>query len=221
MDSISASIARVVRAELLNQDGITKISPFRRFSTLYSEQSPSDSVLFLDSGLVILCTHGEDGKDVILQVIAPGELFGELSLGMEPTRDVTARTLADSTIHIIPKTLFITFCDTHPGMWRLFVELLVQRSRDLETRIELLCTKPVEHRILHCIFEAAKSFGLPVGGGTYSVPLSQEEFAALVGATRETTSATLNQLARRGLIRLGRRQIIVPSLNGAAAAAGD
>jgi DNA-binding IclR family transcriptional regulator len=47
--------------------------------------------------------------------------------------------------------------------------------------------------------------------GEYSLPLSQSELASLIGATRETTSTTLNALARRGLIKLGRRLLVVPS----------
>jgi CRP/FNR family transcriptional regulator len=47
----------------------------------------------------------------------------------------------------------------------------------------------------------------------YSIPLSQSELASLIGATRETTSTTLNSLARRGLVRLGRRLLVVSSVD--------
>jgi Crp-like helix-turn-helix domain len=57
---------------------------------------------------------------------------------------------------------------------------------------------------------------LVIGSGVeeYTIPLSQGELASLIGATREATSTTLNALARRSLIRLGRRQIILASLDG-------
>ena len=47
----------------------------------------------------------------------------------------------------------------------------------------------------------------------YSIPLSQSELASLIGATRETTSTTLNALARRGLVRLGRRLLVISSMD--------
>src|SRR6266568_4051031 len=109
MESICGMIADLVRAELLGQDGVVKLADATRFTTLYSEGSPADSVLFLESGLVKLCKPGEHGKELILEIIAPGELFGELALGTEPTRLADAQVLLESTVYIIPKDLFACF----------------------------------------------------------------------------------------------------------------
>jgi CRP-like cAMP-binding protein len=65
----------------------------------------------------------------------------------------------------------------------------------------------------------ARVFGAKSNGSECSIPLSQGELASIIGATRETTSTTLNTLARQGVIRLGRRQLIVPSIDGVLAAA--
>ena len=77
MDSQSISIAAAVRSELINLDGVTKFSPNRRFATVYSEGSALDSLFFLESGLVKILKRGSDNKEIILQIVAPGELFGE------------------------------------------------------------------------------------------------------------------------------------------------
>lgn len=221
MEPPSSSIAAIVRAELLHQDGVIKFAPNRRFTTLYSEGSPADSILFLESGLVKLCKRGEEGKEIILQVVAPGELFGEQALGAEMTRATSAEVLQEGAIYVIPKDLFIRFCDGRPEMWRYVAQLLVQRKRDLEKKIELLCMQDVEYRILHYMAELATAFGSRLDGHEFSIPLSQGELAGLIGATRETTSTTLNLLARRGLIRLGRRQLILSSLDGVKNAVKD
>jgi CRP/FNR family transcriptional regulator, cyclic AMP receptor protein len=221
MEPPSSSIAAIVRAELLHLDGVIKFAPNRRFTTLYSEGSPADSVLFLESGLVKLCKRGEEGKEIILQVVAPGELFGEQALGMEHTRATAAEVLQEGTIYVIPKEVFMRFCDGRPDMWRHVAQLLVQRKRELEKKIELLCMQDVEYRILHYMAELAGVFGAKLDGHEYAIPLSQGELASLIGATRETTSTTLNLLARRGLIRLGRRQLVLASLDGVRTAARD
>jgi CRP-like cAMP-binding protein len=106
-------------------------------------------------------------------------------------------------------------------MWRYVAQLLVQRKRELEKKIELLCMQDVEYRILHYMAELAGVFGAKLDGHEYAIPLSQGELASLIGATRETTSTTLNLLARRGLIRLGRRQLVLASLDGVRTAARD
>jgi CRP/FNR family cyclic AMP-dependent transcriptional regulator len=221
MEPPANAIAAIVRAELLLQDGVIKFAPNRRFTTLYSEGSPADSVLFLESGLVKLCKRGDEGKEIILQVVSSGELFGEQALGMETVRSAAAEVLQEGTIYVIPKDVFTRFCDGRIDMWRHVAQLVVQRKRDLEKKIELLCMQDVEYRILHYMAELAAAFGSRLEGNEYAIPLSQGELASLIGATRETTSTTLNGLARRGLIRLGRRQLILASLDGLRSAARD
>jgi len=221
MDSQSLSIATVVRSELVNQDGVTKFSPNRRFATVYSEGSPLDSLFFLESGLVKIYKRGEDNKEIILQIVSPGELFGEQALGSEAGRSIAAEVLQEGVIYVIPRELFVRVCDEHPELWREISNVLTTRKRQLEKKIELLCLRDVEYRILYYVADLARMFGVRANGAEYSIPLSQGELASLVGATRETTSTTLNHLARKGVIRLGRRQLIVPSIDGVLEAANQ
>jgi CRP-like cAMP-binding protein len=221
MDAQSISIAAAVRSELINLDGVTKFSPNRRFATVYSEGSPSDSLFFLEAGLVKILKRGDDNKEIILQVVSPGELFGEQSLGDESARSMAAEVLQEGVIYVIPRDLFLRACDDHPELWREISLLLTSRKRHLEKKIELLCLRDVEYRILYYMADLARTFGARSAGAEYSIPLSQGELASLIGATRETTSTTLNALARRGIIRLGRRQLIVPSIDGVLEAANQ
>ncbi len=219
MDSQATSIATVVRSELINLEGVTKFSPNRRFALVYSEGSPADNLLFLESGLVKIYKRGEDSKEIILQIVSPGQLFGEQALGSDQLRPSSAEILQDGVIYVIPRPVFLRVCDQRPDFWRDITTLLTDRNRQLEKKIELLCLRDVEYRILFYMADLARTFGAKAGGAEYSIPLSQGELASLIGATRETTSTTLNALARRGVIRLGRRQLIVPSVEGVLAAA--
>jgi CRP/FNR family cyclic AMP-dependent transcriptional regulator len=220
MDSSRTSLSAAVRTELLPLEGVTKFSPNRRFATVFSETSPADTVFFLESGLVKLSKCGEESKEIILQIVTPGELFGLQAL-TEPARELSAEVLHEGVIYVIPRDLFARFCDERPHLWRLVAEVLIERKRELEKKIELLCLKDVEYRILYYMAELASTLGGRLNGSEYSIPLSQGELASLIGATRETTSTTLNSLARRGLIRLGRRQLVVPSLEEVRAAAKE
>jgi CRP/FNR family transcriptional regulator, cyclic AMP receptor protein len=207
------SFPATVRTHLLTMDGVAKFSPNRRFASLYSEGSPADTLFFLESGLVKIHRRADDGKEIILQVVAPGELFGEQALGTEHSRAVSAEVLQEGVIYVIPRELFLSFCEAHPEMWHHIAVMTINRKRDLEKKIELLCLRDVEYRILHYLGELASTIGQKGEGNEYSIPLSQGEFASLIGATRETTSTTLNTLSRRGLVRLGRRQLNVSSLD--------
>jgi len=221
MNSQPISIASLVRSELINLDGVAKFSPNRRFATVYSEGGPSDSLFFLEAGLVKILKRGTDNKEIILQIVSAGELFGEQALGTEAARSMAAEVLQEGVIYIIPRDLFVRVLDDHPELWREISGLLTTRKRQLEKKIELLCLRDVEYRILYYMADLAKTFGAKSNGSEYSIPLSQGELASLIGATRETTSTTLNALARRGIIRLGRRQLIVPSIDGVLEAANQ
>lgn len=219
MESQSSAFAAVVRSDLVGQDGVTKFSPNRRFATVFSEGSPADTIFFVESGLVKIYKRGAEQKEIILQIAGPGEVFGEQALGTEPSRSIAAEVLQEGAIYVIPREIFLRTCEKRPDLWREISALLTARKRQLEKKIELLCLHDVEYRILFYAAELARTVGAKTNGSEYSIPLSQGELASLIGATRETTSTTLNVLARRGLIRLGRRQLIIPSIDGVLAAA--
>ncbi len=221
MDAHSLSISTFVRRELINLDEVTRFSPNRRFETIYSVGSPPESLYFLESGLVKIHKRGEANKHIVLQIVSEGELFGEDALGLEPSRCVAAEILREGVIYVIPRDLFIRVCDDQPILWREITCLLAARKRQLEKKIELLYLLDVEYRILYYMADLARIFSARSRGPEYSIPLSRSELASLIGATRETTSTILNVLARRGLVRLGRRQLIVPSIDGVLEAANQ
>lgn len=219
MDPQLTNLSATLRNELINQEGVTRFSPNRRFATVFSEGSPADSLFFLESGLVKVYKRGDDNKELILQIISPGELFGEQALTGESGRCVAAEVLQEGVIHVIPRDVFLRACERRPEFWRDISMFLAARKRQLEKKVELLCLRDVQYRILFYLAELARTFGAKSNGAEYSIPLSQGELASLIGATRETTSTTLNALARQGVIRLGRRQLIVPSIEVVLAAA--
>src|SRR5579884_743609 len=222
MPSTPSALTTLCRNELIHQEAVSRYAPARRFASLFTEASPSDALYFLDSGLVKIFKRGEDGKEIILRVVAPGEIFGEQALVAEDGRRLSAEILQEGVIYVIPKSVFTAFCDSHPGVWRMIAETVGTRQRELEKKIELLCLQDVEYRILYYLGELATTLGHRAdGAGEYGIPLSQSELASLIGATRETTSTTLNALARRGLVRLGRRLLIVSSIDGLRSAANE
>jgi len=219
MDLQFNSIVAAVRSELINLEGVTKFAPNRRFAIIYSEGSPADTLFFVESGLVKIYKRGEDNKEIILEIVSGSAIFGDEALGTQQTRASSAEVLQEGIIYVIPRPIFLRLCEQRAELWREFSGLLLERNRQLEKKIELLCLRDVEYRILYYMAELAKTFGAKGSGSEYSIPLSQGELASLIGATRETTSTTLNALARRGVIRLGRRQLIVPSIEGVLSAA--
>lgn len=205
----SASLAAILRETLLAEGAVTRIQRCRRFTVLYSPGSAADCVYYLENGLVKIVKGVDDGKEVLLHLIRPGEIFGEDSILTGTHRDATAEVVSEASITVIPKDVFQQFCAQTPNGWRLMAEQSVRRAQHLEQKLELLVVRDVEYRILHYLAELAEALGVPQPDGTCTMRFSQGEIAGLVGATRETTSTTLNSLARRGLVVLGRRRLVV------------
>ena len=218
---MNAALTQLIRSELLRNEGVRRLAPARRFTSLLTSETAPECVLFLDSGYVKIVRRGDDGKEAILAIVGPGQLFAEHSLH-RVTRPFTAEVIQEGIIYEIPRELFLSFCHNHPEAWKMLWELALERQLALEQKVALLSLKDVEYRILYYLGQLAKTFAVPLSDKQeYSLPLSQSEIANLIGATRETTSTTLNSLARRGLLRLGRRNVTVGSLETIYAACRD
>ena len=210
---MNTALTSLIRSELLHAEGVRKLPPARRFASLLTSETAPESILFLDSGFVKVIRRGENAKEVILSIVGPGEVFAEHALLNRVPRPFTAEMLQDGVIYEIPRDVFLAFCRQHVEVWQMLWELAIHRQLEAEQKTSLLCLEDVEFRILYYLGKLAPQFAAPASDqAEYSLPLSQSELASLVGATRETTSTTLNALSRQGLLRLGRRLVTVKSL---------
>jgi len=206
------ALANAIREDLLSADGVKKVVLNRRAAAVFSVGTPANHVFFLDAGLVKIERTTEGNREILLSVVAPGELFGEQALTGEGAFNVSAKVLESGIAYSIPTDAFQKFCERRPEVWRLLTQHLLLRKDELERKIEHLCQSDVKERLVYYLEELARLS--PSHDPTGSViHISQNELASLVGATRETTSTTLNALARQGLIALGHRLVMIPSLD--------
>ncbi|MBL8227429.1 MAG: Crp/Fnr family transcriptional regulator [Bryobacterales bacterium] len=203
------SFSSIMREAHLPRDVVTRLASCRRFTLLYEEGSLADSIYYLESGLVKIFKHCAGGRDVVLGLIRPGEVFGEEALLTRGHRCTSAEVVSEASVSVVPREAMLGFCHESPETWRLVADQLLRRAQVLEKKLELFMSRGVEYRILHYLAELAEVLGVPQADGSCAVSFSQVEIAALVGATRETTSSALNELARRGLVVLGRRRLVV------------
>jgi len=168
-------------------------------------------VFFLEAGLVKIERISEGNKEILLSVVAPGEIFGEQALTGEGAFSVSAKVLESGIAYSIPTDTFARFAERRPEVWRLLLQHLLLRKDELERKIEHLCHSDVKERLVYYLEELARLNPSHDPSGSV-IHISQNELASLVGATRETTSTTLNALARQGLIALGHRLVMIPSL---------
>lgn len=184
----------------------------RRSTTLFSQDQPADSLYYLEEGLAKMTRTNAAGDRIILCIRGRGDLVGEEVLAGEHARyESEVEILTPANVYRIPREALKNALATHADWALSFISYVLERKQALAHKVELLCLHDVEYRVLHFLADLA-SLVKPLADGSGSqIPITQLELADLVGATRETTSTTLNQLERKGLIKLSRRMLTVPS----------
>jgi CRP/FNR family transcriptional regulator len=206
------SLANSLRGTLLSAPEVSRLSHLRRSTGLFSQGQTADAVYFIEDGLVKLTRSSGAGGRIILTIRGTGDLAGEEALLLELSPYYTeAEVLTTATIFRIPREVISRFLSTHPQFTGEVISYLVNRRLALAEKVELLCLRDVEYRILHYLVELSKLVSPSTDGDGYQIPITQLELADLIGATRETTSTTLNHLERRGLLKLSRRMLTIPS----------
>jgi CRP-like cAMP-binding protein len=107
--------------------------------------------------LVKIHKRGDDNKEIILQIVRPASCSASRRWEPELRGSIAAEVLQEGVIYVIPRDLFLRVCDEHPELWREISGLLTARKRQLEKKIELLCLRDVEYRILYYMADLAKN----------------------------------------------------------------
>jgi CRP/FNR family transcriptional regulator, cyclic AMP receptor protein len=204
-------LTHVLRTNLLSLPEVSNLSSLRRFTSLYTQGQPADALFFIESGLVKITRTNAFGERIILVIAGPGDLIGdEVMSSAETSYQADAEVLSPANIHRIPGDTMRRFLSQGGDLSGLLIDRLLQNTKRLAQKVELLCLNDVEFRIRFYLADLAEIVG-PSPQDGYNLPITQAELADLIGATRETTSTTLNQLERKGLVKLSRRLLTVES----------
>ncbi len=194
-------------------EGVVLRSRCRRGTLAYRAGDPADALFLLKSGKVKIGRADGDGKALILQILVPGDLFGEMALLGETHRPSSVEVLEEAAFWVIPRKSVLEWLQPRPEAWQILAGLLGRRLQAVEAAIERFRFWDVEQRVIHLLLELAQQHGEPVVDGIHlKLQISQKELAQLVGSTRETTSSILNRLGKRGVLRIKRRRLTISSM---------
>jgi len=194
-----------------------------RGAEIFREGQPVESVYYLESGLVKLSRKWEGSqRPLIVRLVRPGELVGDRPAQTRQVRSHSAEALATSRCASLPLNDFQSIGSASPEVLFWIASQVEQRLADAERRVALIAFAQVDLRLLSLLADIAGVSGTQLGLPEHvNIPISQADLAQLAGATRETASTILNAFEWRGLLRLGRRQIEVLSLEALRQAVQD
>ena len=196
--------------EMQRVEAVTRMESVKRRQFIYLPGDPARTVYLLKVGRVKLSRVNEDGKELTLAILEPGEIFGELEVLEGTQRDTLAEALDDVSICVMQRSDFEAMLKKDSNTNIRLTKLIGLRLKKIESRIEDLVFKDVPARLAHLLFELSKEFGVQENGQTrLNVKFSHQELANLIGSTRETVTATLGDFKRRGLIAFDGRRLVI------------
>jgi CRP-like cAMP-binding protein len=181
---------------------------FKPGDYLYFAGDPADSLFIIAEGRVKLLRHTTAGKDVMLDLLIPGEFFGGLSTSSSSTYLETAQALTSVCALSISREGFRTILNQHPAVGIQVLDLVAARLEAAHDTIHQLSAQTAEQRIAATLLMLAAKLGEPHEVGLLiQTPLSRDELAEMTATTPETASRVISQFQRDGWIATGRKWI--------------
>ena len=195
-------------AEALTQS-LTE-SEYSRGETVFVEGEQGDTLFIVLTGKVKIGRRAADGRENMLSVMGPSDMFGELSLFDPGPRTATATVLTDAHLASLAHSSLRPWLNDRPEIAEQLLRVLARRLRRTNDALADLIFTDVPGRVAKALLGLAERFGTQEGDGVrVHHDLTQEELAQLVGASRETVNKALADFSSRGWMRVDSRAVTI------------
>jgi CRP-like cAMP-binding protein len=177
----------------------TRTDHFEREAAIFGQGEPCDRVWLLRAGEVKIIHHELDGREVILEVIMPGEVLGGAVLFM-PAHPATARAMTAVETLSFPSETYAGLLAAHPDLARKLIQMLGNRLHSMMD-LQIMAGERVERRLAHILLKLANRVGRPEPEGVLvTIPLSRQDLADMAGTTLETAIRTISRFREQGWV---------------------
>ena len=184
---------------------IARRRTFDKGEVVFHRDDPADSLHLIVRGRFGARVLTPLGDNVLLDVLGPGEAFGELALLLPGARrSATVSALEDGETRSVFRDDFARLQQTHPGVKDVLLRLLAEQLRRMSERLVEAHHVDADTRVRRRLLELARSYASENGA---VVPLTQEELAAMSGTSRATVNRVLRDEQRRGVLSLSRGRV--------------
>ncbi len=206
LTSNPAASASTLPAELLGAlAALGHTRSYAKGTIVVSEGEPALSMYLIHEGTLRVFVSDEDGKEVELNTMGPGEYFGELMLGSQ-VRTATVQTTSKARLTMITRAEFEQALAAQPALAFHVIQHLIDRVRQLSRNVQGLVSMDVYGRVVRLFNELARD---DAGRRIVPGPLSQQKIADRVGASRSMINRILQDLAAGGYIEARREHIVL------------
>ncbi len=191
---------------------LTRVAMLRnipRHTVVLHDGDRTDNIYFVLSGALKVQISDEEGREVILSMLGPGELFGEMGVLDDHPRSATVLAVESSEVVVIGKADFKRCLVENPDVSLFIMRNLTKRLRLADRNIESLALLDVYGRVARLLLEAAETVD---GRQVVTRKLTKQDIAKMIGASREMVSRVMRDLMAQGLIHEQDGQLVLVDL---------
>jgi CRP-like cAMP-binding protein len=202
-------------AELTDGDfaSLGRLTARRRYpkdTVVFFENEEGDSFFMILEGRIKVTILGDDGREVILSMLGPGDFFGEMALLDNEPRSATAIAVEETELLSLHRNDFQTVLTDNRSITTALIKILTARLRRANHQISTLALLDVYGRVARVIVDMAREEGRRLRDGRIAFRrATHQEIANRIGTTRETVTRMLKDLERQGLIHIEGKEIVV------------
>src|SRR5438552_5564225 len=179
----------------------------KRGASIFCKGDPGNSMFAVISGTVKISVSSPDGRNAILNLICPGEIFGEIAVLSGEPRTADAIANAQCEIFVIDRREFLPFVKSQPALSMKFIQLLCERLRRTSEQVEQIILQNLPGRLASALIGLTEKRKLEPANHT--IAITQQEISEMVGMTRESINKQLRAWAARKWVRLEHGAIVV------------
>jgi CRP-like cAMP-binding protein len=183
---------------------------FQKDDYVFFEGDLPEWLFIVNEGRVKLVKHSDTGKDVILQIFVPGDMFGEVSLFDRKPYSSSAQVMENSIILKLSRKDFLLFFGRHPFVATEMIAELGRQLREAHATIKSLAVDRVEQRIASILLKLAHKLGSQEHGGVMlNLSLTRQDLADMAGTTVETTIRVMSRFTKTKVIKPVNGKILI------------
>jgi CRP-like cAMP-binding protein len=177
---------------------------------IFFEGDPASWLGVVLEGRVKMIKHSEAGKDVVLNLIAPGEMIGEVAAFNGEPYPATAQAMEPTVVASIHQDDYLRLLKQYPALALKVIEEQGRRLRDAQDMVRSMAVERVERRIARILLKLAAATGSSSEDGiTIELPLTRQDIAEMAGTTVETAIRTMSRFRKKGLVRTKRGRVTI------------
>jgi CRP-like cAMP-binding protein len=175
-----------------------------RGEILFFQADPSESAYLVCSGTISIVLNGPDGREMVINEMHTGDMFGELGILTKKSRSTSAIARSNSELLAIPRQAFLRILDDEPQLARLILEITANRLQMSGKREGALAFLDAQARLARLLLELEEQ-----EHEKGYVTISQDELAHRTGLIRQTVAKALGKWRREGWLLTGRGRILI------------